>query len=85
MFYTYLLKSLKDDELYIGYTNNLKRRFQEHNLGKSKSTKSRKPFKLIYYEAYLSKDDAQKRERNLKLRARASKQLLDRIKESLAS
>lgn len=84
MFYTYVLKSLKDSQLYIGYTADLRKRFQQHNLGLSKSTKSRGPLKIIYYEAYASNADARHRERSLKLRGRARAQLLMRIKSSIA-
>ncbi|MBU3942957.1 GIY-YIG nuclease family protein [Patescibacteria group bacterium] len=66
MFYTYILESLKDGKLYIGYTNNLRRRFKEHNNGKSFATAHRKPFNLIYYEAYLNKEDAKEREKFFK-------------------
>ena len=83
MFYVYILKSLKDDNLYIGYTNDLKRRFLEHNNGLSSSTKSRVPFVLIYYESYLSKEDAMKRECGLKLRRNALGQLKRRINRSI--
>ena len=83
MFYVYILKSLKDDNLYIGSTNDLKRRMEEHNSGKVFSTKIRRPFKLVYYEAYLSEQEARKREHNLKLRANAFNQLKRRITESL--
>jgi putative endonuclease len=62
----YVLKSLKDKGLYIGFTSNLKQRFKQHINGKVKSTKHRQPLKLIYYEAYLSKKDATKREYFLK-------------------
>lgn len=65
-FYTYVLLSLKDSNNYIGYTNDLRRRIEEHNLGKNFSTKFRRPFKLIYYEACLNKEDALKREDYLK-------------------
>ena len=58
MFCVYVLKSDKDDKLYIGYTDDLRRRFEEHNKGKEKSTNLRKPFKLVYYEAYFSQKDA---------------------------
>ncbi len=44
MFYVYILKSLKDNDLYIGRTNNIDRRIKEHNNGKVSSTKSRRPF-----------------------------------------
>lgn len=66
MYYVYILQSQKDKGFYIGYTYNLKKRFQEHNSGKSKSTKPRIPFILIYYEAYLDRRDAMGREEFLK-------------------
>lgn len=83
MFYTYLLKSKKDHQFYIGSTNDLKRRFQEHNNGMVRATKSRIPFELIYYEAYKSEKDARNREHNIKLRANAFNQLKRRIIDSL--
>jgi len=66
MYYVYVLQSIKDKKLYIGYTHNLKRRFQEHNSGRCEVTKERKPFHLLYYEACNQKDDAHKRELQLK-------------------
>ena len=83
MFYVYILKSKKDGLCYIGSTNDLKNRFKEHNNGSVFSTKARRPFELIYYEAYKSDHDARKREKNLKLRSRAFAQLKQRIYESL--
>jgi len=83
MFYTYIIKSIKDNDCYIGYTSDLQKRLKEHNSKLNKSTKHRTPFKIIYYEAYVSKDDATRREHNLKLRARAFRQLKLRIKKSL--
>lgn len=65
-FYTYVLLSLKDEEYYIGYTNNLKKRLEEHNSGKNFSTKPRMPLKLIYFEACLNEDDAKQREKYFK-------------------
>ena len=65
-FYTYVLKSLKDGELYTGWTDDLKRRVEDHNKGEVVSTVSRMPLKLIYYEACLSKESAIKREKSLK-------------------
>ncbi len=58
MQYVYILQSLKDGDLYIGCTNDLKRRFEEHNLGNNFATKSRVPFRLVYYEAYISDEEA---------------------------
>jgi len=66
VYYTYILRSLIDNKLYSGYTDNLKRRFQDHNSGKVESTKHRKPFILIYYEAYLHQQDATSREKFFK-------------------
>ena len=65
MFYIYILKS-KSGELYTGYTNNLKRRFVEHNQGLNLSTKCYMPWKIIYYEACLEESDAKRREKYLK-------------------
>lgn len=66
MFYVYVLRSLKDEKLDIGYTPNLKKRFAEHNQGNVLSTKSRKPLNIIFYEAFLDKNDALAREKFLK-------------------
>lgn len=85
MFYVYVLKSKKDRNLYIGSTDDLRRRMKEHNTGRVFSTKSRRPFELIYYEAYKAEKDARKREKALKLRSRAFAQLRKRINESLSS
>jgi len=85
MFYVYILKSKKDGDLYFGYTNNLEQRLKEHNSGLVRSTKSRISLYCAYYEAYLSKGDAVKREHNLKLRAKALRQLLIRIQGSLGA
>ena len=65
-YYTYVLKSLKDNEFYIGWTDDLKRRLELHNSGKVDATKIRKPFRLVYFEACLSKDRAIRREKTLK-------------------
>ncbi len=66
MVYVYILQSGADSGLYIGMTGNLRRRFEEHQSGESQSTKGRRPWKLIYYEAYLLEADAQGREIFLK-------------------
>jgi putative endonuclease len=83
MYYLYILKSLKDEKLYIGSTNDLKRRLSEHNNGLNRSTKARRPLKLWYYEAYINKQDAITREYNLKKDGKALGQLKRRISESL--
>lgn len=66
MYYTYVIQSAKDGKLYTGYTNDLRKRFTEHNAGKVISTKNRGPFELIYYEACLHEQDATAREKYLK-------------------
>ena len=80
MQYVYLLKSLKDRELYTGATNNLKERVERHNKGLVKATKYRRPLKLIYYEASLNIKDAYKREIYLKT-AWGKRYLKNRLKE----
>lgn len=65
-FYVYILQSVTTEKLYIGYTNDLRKRFNQHVAGESTYTKSRGPWKLIYYEACLNEDDARSREKYLK-------------------
>lgn len=62
MFYVYILESLIKGNLYAGYTEDLKKRFKEHNRGLNRSTKPYLPWKLIYYEACLNEKDARRRE-----------------------
>ena len=79
----YILKSKSDNKLYIGVTNNLKRRLKEHQNGLSAATKHRGPWELVYCEAYRSKLDALERERKLKGFKNSYKQLTLRISRSL--
>lgn len=83
MHYVYILKSLRDGKLYIGSTNDLRRRFAEHNAGVVPSTKTRRPFELRYYEAYASKRDSRGREFALKKDGKALGQLKRRISQSI--
>lgn len=83
MHYVYILKD-KDGDLYFGYTSDLRKRFWQHNKGQVKSTNPRKPFKLVYYEAYYSENAAKHREYSLKLRGNAYAQLKRRIKSCVA-
>lgn len=82
MFYTYILKSKKDGKLYTGYTSNLRKRFKEHNDGKSTYTKGRGPYELIYYEACLNEEDARSRELYLKA-GRGKRFIKSRLKRFL--
>jgi len=66
MYYTYVLKSLKDNKFYIGYSSDLKNRFAQHQRGEVKSTKPRRPLELIFYEAFRDKKDAMRREKYFK-------------------
>jgi len=83
MDYVYIIKSCKTNEIYIGFTNDLKRRIDEHNKQQSLSTKSKTPWLLIYYEAYTSEKDAILREKGLKHYGQALAVLKNRIKNSL--
>ncbi len=66
MFYTYVLRSLKDGKMYIGFTQDLRKRFHEHQDGVSPATRPRRPWDLIFYEAYKNKYDALRREKYFK-------------------
>jgi len=83
MYYVYLIKSVNKDFLYIGSTEDLKRRFTEHNRGTERSTKSYAPLKLVYYEAYASKKDALIREKMLKHHGSVKGHLKKRVVNSL--
>ena len=65
-YYTYVLQSEIDNKFYVGYSTDLKLRFDQHNKGQVESTKHRRPLKLIYYEACLNQADATHREKYLK-------------------
>jgi putative endonuclease len=66
MFYVYVLHSASDHGLYIGYSTDLRRRLAEHRQGQAFATSFRRPWRLIYYEAYVEAEDALGRERYLK-------------------
>ncbi len=83
MFYFYVPQSLKDRNLYFGYSDNLKRRVVEHEKGRVDSTSAHRPLLLVYYEAYQSEMDARVRERQIKRRANAYTSLRRRIQDCL--
>lgn len=62
IYYIYILRSIKDKNLYVGHTNNLRKRFIEHSAGKVKSTMKRIPLKLVYCEPYKDRKSAKNRE-----------------------
>ena len=65
-YFTYVLLSKKDNKFYIGYTNDIELRFEQHQKGLVESTKNRRPLSLVYYEACLNQQDATHREKYLK-------------------
>jgi putative endonuclease len=83
MYHVYLLKSQKRDTFYIGYTNDIQRRLAEHNSGVIGYTKKYVPWDIVYYETFLSLEDAKKREKGLKSFGRAYTHLKIRIRNSL--
>jgi len=82
MFYNYILQSKINKNLYVGYTNDLRKRLKEHNQGLNKSTKPYRPWELIYYEACLNEKDAKRRENYLKT-TQGQRLLKRRLKEYL--
>jgi putative endonuclease len=67
MYYVYVLYSPTIKKRYIGITNDLRRRFAEHNRGSSNFTNRGKPWNLLYYEAFVDKNDAEREEIFLKM------------------
>lgn len=65
-YFVYVLLSLRDNKFYIGFSSNVERRLLEHQAGKNISTAHRRPLQLIFYEAFVSKEDALRRERYFK-------------------
>ena len=82
MYYIYILLSEKDKQLYIGYTPDLKVRINNHQRGLVRSTKFRRPLQLIYYECYLNRLDAKRREVFLKV-GKGHNELKIQLKEIL--
>ena len=66
MYFIYIIQSYVDSSFYIGYTSYLDRRIQQHNKGLSKYTSTKKPWKLVYSEEFITKTEAIKKEKFLK-------------------
>ena|SRR3989338_4948830 len=81
MWYLYILKSIKDSKLYIGSTSDVNHRLGQHNKGLVTSTKHRRPWVLIYFEAYLTEHPARLRESKLKQFGAAYQELKKRVPE----
>ena len=79
MFFVYVLKSEKDESTYTGFTSNLENRLIQHNAGKTKSLKSKLPMRIVYFEAYETKELAIQREQELKKNRSVKEQLFKRI------
>ncbi len=78
MYTVYILKSMKDDKLYIGCTVDLKKRLEQHQKGYVRSTKSRRPMQLVHSEQFADKYEAFRTERSYKT-AKGKKILKDKI------
>lgn len=78
--YVYVLYNKSKNFIYIGYSDDLKQRLEEHNSGKSKSTKHYIPLEIIHYEAYRNEKDAKRREEYLK-KNRGRTTLMTMLKE----
>ena len=61
-FYVYVLRSLKDGELYTGMTSDIAQSMRAHNSGKTRSLRHRRPLVLVYHEAFASRSEAMARE-----------------------
>ena len=83
MFYIYIIQNKKDGRWYTGFTNDLRKRFNEHNNNKVVSTNNKCPFELIYYEACFNKYDALAREKYLKT-GMGKRYLKNRLKRFLS-
>jgi putative endonuclease len=77
VFYLYAISSLNRNYIYVGLTNNIERRFIEHNSGKNKTTKPYLPFKIIFTEEF----EARIREKYFK--SGIGKEKLKQIREQI--
>lgn len=77
MAYVYILQSIKNNSYYIGSTENIEKRFKQHNSGYVKSTKIKRPYKLVFYQEYESIDKARIIE--MKIKKWKRKDYIDRI------
>lgn len=83
MYYTYVLQSQKDGRFYTGFSEDLRQRIEAHTSGKVSATKHRLPVRLIFYEAYLNKYDALRREQYFKT-SKGKSTLRAMLRETLA-
>jgi len=83
MVYVYVIRSLKSNYWYTGFTYDLRKRFKEHNSNASFSTKNKGPYEIIYYEACYNENDARTREKYLKT-GMGKRYLKNRLKRFLS-
>lgn len=76
MFFVYVIKSKQHDWYYVGSTENITKRFLSHNKGYVKSTKSRRPYKLIYVEKLETLEDARSREKEIKSKRKLKEEII---------
>lgn len=82
MYHVYVLKGQTNPPYYIGFTANLRRRIDSHNVGVNRATSDGIPWKLIYCESYIAEEDARIREKRLKSYGRTWQELKRRIGEA---
>jgi putative endonuclease len=75
MYTVYILRSLKTDRYYVGHTDSITRRIEEHNIGASKYTRNSRPWKLVYNEEFPTRSEAAKRE--LEIKGKKSKRYIE--------
>ena len=77
VYFVYILQSLKDGSYYVGSTQNLDERINRHNGGRSKYTKAKKPWELVFREKHPDRSSAMKRE--AKIKRRKSSQFIESL------
>ncbi len=86
MWYFYVLQSIsKPEYFYKGSTGDLRRRFAEHNAGETQSIRPYLPFRLVYYEAYMTEEAARGREKSVKSSGSVWGALMGRVKTGPAT
>lgn len=81
MFYLYLLRSTKDEKYYIGQTNDVEKRLMRHNSGQVISTKFRRPFKLVGFDTFKTRNEARWAEYTLKNHSDKKKKFIDKLEK----
>jgi putative endonuclease len=76
-YFVYIIQSQKDGSYYVGSAQDLEERLSRHSQGRSKYTKSKRPWELVYSEEYLDRSSSIKREREIK--KRKSKEFIETL------